>query len=63
MLMSLQLDVAVTEPDAGHLLYDRLHPLFTGAGCVLVGPVDGGVDRDGPFHPAHRVIADLDVLQ
>lgn len=38
-------------------------PFFAGADCVLVGSVDGGVDGDGPFHPAHRVIADLNVLQ
>lgn len=34
-----------------------------GSSCVLVGAVDRGVDGDGPFHPAHRVVAHLDVCQ
>lgn len=38
-------------------------PLFAGACRVLVGPVDRGVDRDGPFHPAYRIVVDLDVFQ
>lgn len=30
---------------------------------MLMGPVDRGVDGNGPLHPAHRVITDLDVFQ
>lgn len=41
----------------------RQRPLFTCAGGVLVGTVDRGVDGDGPLHLAHRVVADLHMLQ
>lgn len=40
-----------------------LCPLFTGSGRALVGPVDRGVDREVPSHPAYRVVVDLDVFQ
>ncbi len=38
------------------------HP-FAGAGSMLVSPVYCGVDRNGPLHPAHHVVANLHVLQ
>jgi hypothetical protein len=38
-------------------------PLFAGAGGMLVGPIDGRVDRDGPLDLAHGVVVDPHVFQ